>query len=88
MIKRRTFWIGILAAFVVGFLYGWFSIWATYTALEQAHREREAELKTIKEIIYFSEDILRQREEDLEWNLQSMRPVPEWVAKPKGSDNE
>lgn len=75
MIKRRTLWIGILAAFVVGFLYGWLSIWATYTALERAHIQREAELRAIKKIIYFNEDIQRQREEARAWNALNMKPA-------------
>lgn len=77
MTGKRSFWIGIVSGFLAGFLYGWLAIWATYTELERGHREREAELKAIKKIIYFSGDILRQREEALEWNLQSVKPTPE-----------
>jgi len=88
MIKKRNFWIGIVAGFLIGFLYGWLAIWATYTALERAHIQREAELRAIKEIIYFSEDILRQREEAFEWNLQSVKPAPERATEPEGDDNE
>jgi len=76
MIKRRTFWIGILVAFVVGFLYGWFSIWATYTALEQAHREREAELEAVRQIIFYSYELHSQRKEIIEWNRQAIKALP------------
>lgn len=79
MLKKRSFWIGILIGFWIGFLYGWLGIWTTYTELEREHRQREAELGDIKRIIYSSEDILRQRKEILEWNLQNIKPVPEWV---------
>jgi len=77
MTKKRTFWAGLAIGILIGFLYGWLSIWATYTELERGHREREAELEAIKKIIYFSGDILRQQEEAFEWNLQSVKSVPE-----------
>lgn len=81
MTRKRSFWIGIVSGFLAGFLYGWLAIWATYTELERGHRERTAELEAIKKIIYFSGDILRQQEEAFEWNLQSVKPVPERTLK-------
>jgi len=77
MTRKRSFWIGIVSGFLAGFLYGWLAIWATYTELERGHRERNAELEDIKKIIYFSEDILLQREEAFEWNLRAVKPAPE-----------
>jgi len=77
MIKQKHFWLGLVIGILVGFLYGWLSVWATYTELERGHRERKAELEDIKKIIYFSEDILLQREETLEWNLRAVKPAPE-----------
>jgi len=79
MLKKRSFCIGIIAGFLIGFLFGWFSIWATYKDLERQNREREAELKQVKRIIYFSRDILSQREGTLEWNIETALPVPEWA---------
>jgi|GEM_PF-4168820 len=78
MIKRKHFWLGLVIGILVGFLYGWLSVWATYVGLEQTHIQNEAELKAIKKILYFSEDILQQRKDNFEWNLQSVRPIPEW----------
>lgn len=80
MFKRRSFWIGLIAGFLAGFLYGWFSIWATYTELEKQNKEREAELEAVRKIILYQEDILQQRKEILEWNLEHIQPVPEWAA--------
>ena len=79
MLKKRSFCIGIIAGFLIGFLFGWLSIWATYTDLERQNREREAELEHVKRIIYFSRDILSQREGTLEWNIETALPVPEWA---------
>ena len=79
MLKKREFWIGFIVGGIVIFFYAWLSIWATYTDLERQNREREAELKQVKRIIYFSRDILSQREGTLEWNLETKLPVPEWA---------
>lgn len=80
MLKKRSFWIGILIGFWIGFFYGWLSIWATYNALEKASMRREAELEQVKRIIYYSEDILQQRKKIFDWNLQTKLPTPEWVV--------
>ena len=80
MLKKRDFWIGFIAGGIVVFLYAWLSIWATYIDLERQNREREAEFKQVKRIIYFSRDILSQREGTFEWNKQTTLPVPEWAV--------
>jgi len=80
MTKRKDFWFCLFLAFLAGFLFGWLSIWATYTDLERQNREREAELEHVKRIIYFSRDILSQREGTLEWNIKTTLPVPEWAV--------
>lgn len=80
MTKQRCFWLGLIIGFIIGFLYGWLSIWATYNALERASIRREAELEQVKRIIFYSEDILSQRKETLDWNIQSIKPAPEWVV--------
>ena len=85
MLKKRVFWLGLVIGVLVGFLYGWLAIWATYTELEQGHRERKAELEAIKKIIYFSEDILLQREEAFEWNLRAVKLAPERTLEAKSN---
>ena len=80
MLKKRSFWFGIIISFFIGFLFGWFSIWATYIDLERQNRAREAELEHVKRIIYFSRDILSQREGMLEWNIETALPMPEWAV--------
>ena len=81
MTRRREFWIGILIGSLAGFLYGWLAIWITYTELERAHMEREAELRQIKRILYLEEDFFRQSREIFEWNRKVVLPSP--VAEPK-----
>jgi len=83
--KRRSFWIGILIGFLAGFLYAWLSIWATYKDLEQQNRRREAELKQVKKSIYYCGDIIKQREDIIEWNKQTTLPVPEWAVAEEGN---
>ena len=86
MIKQRAFWVGVVVGFAVCFLYAWLAIWATYTGLERAHIQREAELRAVKKIIYFSEDIQSQHKESIGWNEQNMIPMPEWATEPKGDE--
>ena len=83
MIKQRDFWLGFVAGCIVMFFYAWFSIWVTYTALERAYLGREAELESIKKIVFYGRDIHSQREEAVEWNRQAIKPVPV-----KADDNE
>jgi len=77
--NKKQFWLGFLAGALVAFLYAWLSIWATYVELERGSRAREAELRQIKRIIYFSKDIFIQRKDSFEWNLQMVLPTPEWA---------
>ena len=87
MLKKRNFWIGLMVVLAVGFLYGWLSIWATYTTLERQSKIHEADLQQIKHILFLNEDLDQQREEIIEWNRKSMISAPEWAV-PEGDDNE
>lgn len=86
MLKKRSFWVGFLAGGLVIFFYSWFSIWATYTALEAQSKARESELRQIKRIIFSVEKIEQERADIIEWNQRMKKPKPNEVI--VATDNE
>ena len=76
MLKKRSFWVGVAVGLVIGFLYGWFGIWATYTALERQSKDREMRLQKIERIILSVDHIEQERLDIIEWNQSAMKPKP------------
>ncbi len=76
MLKKRSFWIGVAVGLVVGFLYGWFGVWATYTSLERQSKDREMRLQNIERIILAVDTIEQGRIDIIEWNQNAMKPGP------------
>lgn len=76
MLKKRSFWVGFLAGGIVIFFFAWFSIWATYVALEKRDRVRESGFQQIKRIIFLGDNIAQEEDAIKEWNEQHMKPKP------------
>ena len=79
MLKKRSFWIGVAVGLIIGFLYGWFGIWATYIDLERQNKDRETRLQKIERIILSVDTIEQERLDIIEWNQRIMKPKPNEV---------
>ena len=80
MIKKKSFWVGIAIGFFAGFLFAWFTVWATYMALEKQSRALATDLQQIKRIIFLKEDIAQERDTIIEWNREHIQPGPTEVV--------
>jgi len=86
MLKKRSFWIGVAVGLIIGFLYGWFGIWATYIDLERQNKDRETRLQKIERIILSVDTIEQERLDIIEWNCEHIQPGPTVVV--AGEDNQ
>ncbi|MCK4828257.1 hypothetical protein KA005_71675 [bacterium] len=80
MLKKRSVWVDRIVCFFAGFLFAWFTIWATYTALERQSRDREIRLQKIERIILAVDTIEQERVDINEWNQQAIKPSPTVVV--------
>lgn len=76
MLKKHSVWVDRIVCFFVGFLFAWFTIWATYTALERQNKDRELRLQKIERILLSIDTIEQERIDIIEWNQEHMKPKP------------
>ena len=79
-ILKRKFWVGLTIGLFMGFLFAWFTVWATYIALEKQSKALATDLQQIKHIMLMSDSMEQERLDIIEWNQRTIKPRPTVVV--------
>lgn len=79
-----AFWLGLAIGFLLGYLWGWLAVSAERAQFVSEHRAVQEELRQMKCVIELNFDILRQRQEILDWNHNNIQQPPTWYTEPEG----